>query len=1071
MESSLFLADLLTGDEPGRARRPWRAGGGGRGTARPACSRFTASPWPRPWTWVGPAGLSRLTSAATGVTKWLAGASPRRVGVVLALGWVLATQGLAAAAPASEPLGWRLGAAAWSFNRFTFLEAIEKTATLGLRYLEAFEGQRVAPDDDAKLDMNISDSVLQRIRERLVASEVTLTGIYIHELPGEEAACRRAFEFARKLGVETIISEPKPESLDLIERLCGEFNLQVALHNHPQGSSRYWHPREVLKALEGRGARLGACADVGHWQRSGIQPVEGVRLLGSRLMSLHVKDLNVAGPDGHDVPWGTGQGDIEGLLREVRQLGVTPTLFAIEYEHDWDNNSPPIAACAAFFQKTVSKLAAASSSPGPPDRNPAGTSFRGGAHQVDISPEKLPVIVNAMFTERTADKVVDRLFAKALALDDGETRVVLCVVDTCMMPRDLIDRAKTMASAATGVPVGRLLVSATHTHSAPSAMGCLGSRVDPDYAAALPAKVAAAIEGAVRNLAPARIGWAVVDDWEHTFNRRWIRRPDRLLTDPFGQPSVRAHMHPGHESSDAVGPSGPVDPGLSVLAVRSLEGRPLAVFANYSQHYYDSPLLSSDYYGRFAQHLARRLGVEAGSPPFVGIMSQGTSGDLMWMDYGSPRRDIGYDAYAREMVGRALEVYEAMVWHEWVPLRTAEATLALRYRVPSPERLAWAREMAQKVGERLPQTLPEIYAGEAIHLDARRQTELKLQALRVGGLGIAAMPNEVFAITGLKLKAQSPLQPTFNIGLANGAEGYIPPPEQHKLGGYTTWPARTAGLEVEAEPRIVETVLRLLEEVAGKPRRAIALEDGPYAEAVLRSRPLAYWRLEEMTVPLAHDASGQSRAARYEDGVALFLPGAGSGEGRLPQPTLGASRFSGTVINRAAHFAGGRLRAPAVPLGEHYTIELWLWNGLPTDARPVTGYLYSRGQDGDRDAAGEHLGIGGTHDPGRTGRLIVFNGNGRNEVLVGRTPLGLRRWHHVVLVRTGPEVTVYLDGQRELQAELETSLPPGGGGLFFGGRCDNIANLEGKLDEVAVYSRSLASEEVLAHYEAAGMTR
>ena len=236
--------------------------------------------------------------------------------------------------------------------------------------------------------------------------------------------------------------------------------------------------------------------------------------------------------------------------------------------------------------------------------------FRAGARAVDISPTGFPVRVNAMFTERSATAVADPLFAKALALDDGTNTIILCVVDTCMIPRDLIDQAKADASRSTGIPVDRMLVSATHSHSAPSAMGCLGSRVDPRYALFLPGRIAAAIRGAVESLAPARIGWAQGDDWEHTFNRRWIRRPDRMLNDPFGQPNVRAHMHPGHESPDAVGPSGPVDPELSVLAVQRANGKPLALLANYSMHYYGSPLLSSAYYGRFARHVGALLGAD-----------------------------------------------------------------------------------------------------------------------------------------------------------------------------------------------------------------------------------------------------------------------------------------------------------------------------------------------------------------------------------------------------------------------------------------------------------------------------
>jgi hypothetical protein len=277
-----------------------------------------------------------------------------------------------------------------------------------------------------------------------------------------------------------------------------------------------------------------------------------------------------------------------------------------------------------------------------------------------------------------------------------------------------------------------------------------------------------------------------------------------------------------------------VDPALTLLGIETLDHRPLALLANYSQHYYGSPLLSSDYFGRFAGHVAAELGVTSeGAAPFVAIMSQGTSGDLMWMDYGAPRREIGYDAYAREIAGRVGAMWRGLEWKTEAPLRVAERSLELRYRVPDESRLHWARKTAAALGERLPTALPDIYAAEALHLHARQKTEVKLQAIRVGDMGIAALPNEVFALTGLKLKARSPFAITMNIELANGAEGYIPPPEQHALGGYTTWPARTAGLEVQAEPRIVEALLSLLEEVAAKPRREPAVEHGPYARAVL----------------------------------------------------------------------------------------------------------------------------------------------------------------------------------------------------------------------------------------------
>jgi hypothetical protein len=675
--------------------------------------------------------------------------------------------------------------------------------------------------------------------------------------------------------------------------------------------------------------------------------------------------------------------------------------------------------------------------------------FRAGASVVDIAPAAFPVIVNAMFEERSANRVVDSLETRSIVIDDGRTRLAIAIVDTCMMGRDLIDEARAIAAKETGIPGDRMLVAATHTHSAPSAMGCLGSRMDPAYRRLLPGRIALGIAEAAARLEPARAAWGSVRAPDHTFNRRWIRRPDRLLADPFGQQSVRAHMHPGHESPDAIGPSGPIDDELSVVSFVSPQGHPIALLANFSMHYYESPLLSSDYFGRFRTHVEKLLTAPprpAGPRPFVAMMSQGTSGDLMWMDYSRPRQTIGYDAYALGLARPAADCAFKLEHRDGVPIALHESRLTLRRRTPDAERLAWARKLAATIGDRLPRGLPEIYALEQIHLHDDPVRELKLQALRIGDLGIAAMPNEVFAITGLKLKEMSPFAHSFTIELANGAEGYIPPPEQHRLGGYTTWPARTAGLEVEAEPRILEGALQLLEQAAGKPRRAPSETHGPLARATLELQPLAYWRLGEMNGATAADATGSGRAAALDGLFALALEG--------PR----GEAFSGNASNRAVHLAGGRLKARLDGLGPAHTVSLWFWNGLPADARPVTGYLVSRGKDGAEAAPGDHLGIGGT--AAAAGKLFFFNGNRLNQLLAGRTALSLKAWHHVLLVRDGKRVAVYLDGAGapDLEGEIESGCSADEPELFLGGRSDGFASLEGKLDEVAVWGKALEAD-------------
>jgi hypothetical protein len=701
--------------------------------------------------------------------------------------------------------------------------------------------------------------------------------------------------------------------------------------------------------------------------------------------------------------------------------------------------------------------------------------FRAGAAAVEITPTEFPRIISGGFLQGKADRANDPLFARALVLDDGQTRLAVVVVDTLMMPRALVDQAKQRASQATGIPTERMLVSATHTHSAPSVMGALGTGVDEPYARRLPGWIAESIERAARNLAPARIGWATAVDSQHTNCRRWIKRPDRIGTDPFGAPTVRAMMHPGYQNPDYVGPAGPEDPGLTVLSVarvsqigqaENLPGRPIAVLANYSMHYYGAAPVSADYFGRFCSKFAdlvqssptprgKKAESEATHPPFVAIMSQGTAGDLHWMDYSQPARSPGIDAYADEVTKVAFEAFRKIVYRDWVPLAMAEKKLTLRRRVPDEARLAWARKIVEGMkAPKTPTSIPEVYALEQFYLREDPQCEVKLQAVRIGDLGIAAFPAEVFGITGLKIKAQSPLETTFNIELANGAEGYIPPPEQHTLGGYTTWPARTAGLEVQAEPVMVETLLELLEQVSGKARRRAPVPAGPYVAAVQASKPVAYWRLYDMAGPQAVDASNRQNHATYEDRIALYL------DGPLAPGIAGPGQPS-----RAAHFAGGRLKATLAALGADYSVECWFWNGLPSDARAVTGYVFSRGAEG---APGDHLGIGGTH--AKPGRLFVGHGDTKQPMLIGKTEIPLRTWHHVTLVRQGSSVAVYLDGQPqpEIAGEIRPSAAPGSQQLFLGGHSDGQANFEGKLCEIAVYDRPLRPEEIVGHYAASG---
>jgi hypothetical protein len=240
---------------------------------------------------------------------------------------------------------------------------------------------------------------------------------------------------------------------------------------------------------------------------------------------------------------------------------------------------------------------------------------------------------------------------------------------------------------------------------------------------------------------------------------------------------------------------------------------------NYSVHYcggYQGGLVSADYFGYFAQALETKLQAGQQRPPFVGMMSNGTSGNAgALMGDGKNYPPFGWlEASGQILAADALRVLERIEHRADVTLAMQESELELGVRRPDADRLAWAKEVVANPGGPHPHRWTPIYAREAQHLSQYPQTVmLPLQALRIGNLGIVAIPCEVFAETGLAIKQQSPLDATFTIEIANGYGGYLPTPEQHALGGYETWPARSSFLEVDAETKIRAEVLRLLQEV------------------------------------------------------------------------------------------------------------------------------------------------------------------------------------------------------------------------------------------------------------------
>jgi sugar phosphate isomerase/epimerase len=249
--------------------------------------------------------------------------------------------------------GFFIGCQAYTFNRYSVFEAIEKTAAAGGKVIEFYPGQKLSKEEpNIKWDHNASPETIQKVKDKLAQYKIKAVNYGVVGIPKDEEQARKLFEFAKTMGLRAITTE-SVDAIDTIEKLVKEYDIKVGFHDHPKRANdpnyRMWDPNYILSVVKDRDARIGSCADTGHWVRSNLKPVDCLRILKGRIISSHLKDLNEMGTGAHDVPYGEGVSDVPAILEELRAQGFDGNI-SIEYEFNWDNSLPEVAQCIGFVR-------------------------------------------------------------------------------------------------------------------------------------------------------------------------------------------------------------------------------------------------------------------------------------------------------------------------------------------------------------------------------------------------------------------------------------------------------------------------------------------------------------------------------------------------------------------------------------------------------------------------------------------------------------------------------------------------------------------------------------------------
>jgi len=259
--------------------------------------------------------------------------------------------------PSAEKMGWRIACQLYTFRDRSFYEALDVIASLGIRNVEpAYFLPLSKEKPDLKTNESLSADLRRELKQRLADHGMKMINYYA-PINADAGAFRKIFDFANEMGVETLVAEPPAELFSALDELCKEYNINLAVHNHPESAeSKYWNPESVLKVCEGKSKHIGACPDTGHYVRSGLDPVECLKKLKGRIVTLHLKDAAELGKrDSRDVPLGEGKANYTVVLKELHAQKFRGVM-TIEYEYLSPQLVEDVTKCVKFVEHFAKSL-------------------------------------------------------------------------------------------------------------------------------------------------------------------------------------------------------------------------------------------------------------------------------------------------------------------------------------------------------------------------------------------------------------------------------------------------------------------------------------------------------------------------------------------------------------------------------------------------------------------------------------------------------------------------------------------------------------------------------------------